>query len=150
MLKWILNKFRRNSGITANVLMVAPGMGSTRNWSEPEIPLESEYSPISRIICSLISKATKKHANKIKLELLEVENQISLEYISDQECEKTPPFPGYLWSSFVTSFPKFSTIELCQGIISDPETKEKWRFEYSKENSQILLSMIELDSLQQN
>ncbi len=145
MLKWILNKFGRNRVFNANVLMEPPSMGSTRNWSGPEIPLESEYSPISRLICDLLSKAKEKQATKVKLELLESENVISLEYISDQAYEKTPPFPGYLWSSFVTSFPKFSSIELCQGIISDPETNEKWRFEYSKENSQILLSMVKED-----
>ena len=118
-------------------------MGPTLNWSGPEIPLESKYSPISMLICSMLSQAKEKQATKVKLELIEGENNISLEYISDQACEKTPPYPGYLWSSFVTSFPKFSSIELCQGIIIDPETNEKWRFEYSKENNQILLSMIE-------
>jgi hypothetical protein len=143
MLKWILSKFGRNRVVAENVLTEPPNMGSTRNWSGPEIPLESEYSPISWSICGLLSKAKDKQATKVKLELLESEDNISLEYISDQACEKTPPFPGYLWSSFVTSFPKFSSIELCQGIIIDPKTNEKWRFEYSKENSQILLSMIE-------
>ena len=142
MLKWILNKFGRNRGFRANVLMEPPQMGPTYNWSGPEIPLESEYSPISMLICSMLSNAKEKQASKVKLELVEGENNISLEYISEQSCEKTPPYPGYLWSSFVTCFPKFSSIELCQGIINDPETNEKWRFEYSKENSQILLSYL--------
>ncbi|NLW84348.1 MAG: hypothetical protein GXY41_08105 [Phycisphaerae bacterium] len=144
MLKWILNKFRRNRVFTASGLMEPPIMGSTYNWSGPEIQLESKYSPISMLICDLLSEAKKKQATEVKLELIEGENNISVEYISEQASEKTPS-PGYLWSYFVTSFPKFSSIELCRGIISEPETNVKWRFEYSKEKSQILLSMIEGD-----
>ena len=91
----------------------------------------------------MFSQATKKHATTIKLDLLENEGDISVEYESDQACEETPPLPDFMWSCLATSIPKFASIEVCQRVLIDPTTEDTWRFSFTKETDTMLLSKLE-------
>lgn len=164
-LKQIFQKLLGKKRYTAVVLKEPPDMGPTRDWSGPEITLDPKNQPVimSRLICELLSQAEENHAVSIEFQLLasrdepktrdcfsskvsparrEGKGDVSIRYGTPESQKQQPNLPGYIWSSLVTSFPKFLSIESCQGVLIDPVTKEKWRFIFNKEANQISLNKI--------
>ena len=131
--------------VTANVLEEPRNLGPTRDWSGPELPLDSKEGPvvIAKLLCDIIAEAAKKNANQIRLNLLGEDANVNIEYQSREGSEQSPQLPGNAWSGLVTSIPRFASIESCQGVLTDPATKVKWRFKFSKESGSLVLSKVE-------
>ena len=144
-LKQILQKLRRKKRYAAACLKMPSDMGPTRDWSGPEILLDPKNQPIimSRLICDLLSHAEERHANSIVFHLLEGKGDVFVKYGSPDGQKQYPNLPGYLWSCLVTTFPKFMSIESCQGVLIDPATKEKWRFIFRKETNEMSLKKLD-------
>ena len=144
-LKQILQKLRRKKRYTATCLKEPSDTGPTRDWSGPEIALDRKNQPVimSGLICDFLSHAEESHADSIEFHLLEGKGDVSVKYGSPDGQEQEPNLPGYLWSCLVTAFPKFMSIESCQGVLTDPATKEKWRFIFRKETNEMSLKKVD-------
>ena len=147
MLKRIIQRLKRSKICAVNALEEPPDMGHTRDWSGPEIPLDPKSQPIiiSNLVCDILSEAAKKKAIAIKFSLPENSGDIDIEYTLPQGKEQSPELPGYLWYSLVTTIPRFTSLESCEGVPIDPATKEKWQFKYTKSANTFLLNKLNLE-----
>ncbi len=148
-MKNIRNLFKRARDVTATCLAAAPHAGPTSDWSGPEIPLAPDR-PISAVICGLFEAASKENANKIKLNLDEVKGHATLSMKASEDWLQAPGLGNDLWSHLVLFLPKVASIESCQGVIRDPASDDKWRFNFTKEDNQIILSKLDSSETKEN
>jgi hypothetical protein len=69
---------------------------------------------------------------------------------NSQDWEHMPGIGDDMWSHLILFLPQVSSIESLQGVIKDPATADEWRFNFSKENNQIMLSKIEPAETKEN
>ena len=148
-MKNIRNPFKKSKVVTATCLAAAPHAGPTSDWSGPEIPLAADR-PISAVICGLFEAASKENANKMKLNLDQVKGHATLSMRASEDWLQAPGLGDDLWSHLVLFLPKVASIESCQGVIKDPASDDRWRFNFTKENNQIMLSKIDSAESEEN
>jgi hypothetical protein len=142
-MKRLLNKiFKCRSNIHATCLSRFPCAGPTPDWTGPQIKLEKK-SPIAGLVCGLFEWALERKATKIRLDLNIAKGQAELSMKNSHDWESMPDIGIYMWSPLIFYLHQISSIESCQGVIKDPATKDKWRFNFTKNNNQIMLSKIE-------
>ena len=139
-----MRNITRNKAVTVNVLASPEHQEPVSDWSGPEIELHPNSQPIvlSQLICELLSEATRKEATAIQCQLQLSEKQIALELTVKDEQKDCPSLPAHLWPGLVTCFPRYISIEICEGTLTDPETGNHWRYRYSKKDNTIVLSKL--------
>ena len=119
-----------------------PHAGPTPDWTGPQTPL-AKNCPVAALVCGLFEWASERKATKIRLNLDKVKGHAKLSMKNSHDWEHMPGIGEDMWSHLVLFLPQISSIESLQGVIKDPATEDEWRFNFTKENNQIVLSKIE-------
>ena len=146
-MKWPIHLFRRSKGTPVTVLMAPPHVGPTLDWSGPEIPL-SGHQPIADYLCRLLDEASQRNAGSIRLRFDPGNDRATVQMNTPQGSQQIPAAPGFLWSPLIFLLPKVSSLESCQGVFTDPVQQHRWRFLFTRESGQILLTKLEAEDSQ--
>jgi hypothetical protein len=134
---------RKSKDVPASCLTQLPCeyTGPTPNWTGPESPLSLTSNPLANLLCELFAEASKRDSKTIKMTL--DAGQITTKIEANDDWATLPNQRDDLWTPIVFMLPKISSIESCQGVMKDPASDNKWRFNFTKENNQVMLSKIE-------
>jgi len=97
-------------------------------------------------VCDLLGQATQRGVKAIKFTMDQPHERIALQMGDSEGWQEIPGLDGAFWSGLVLYLPRISTIESCQGTITDPRSGEEWRFSFSKPDRHILLSKVPSDT----
>ena len=124
---WIFGRRKKAKKAIACCLGHTPYLGPEPDWTGPEIEFTCDYSPLTNVVCLLFNEAKKRDSSIIDLRLQKDEH-ITIKIKGSQESQDFPGLGDYLWSNLVIFLPKFSSIESCKGVITEPQTGDNWRF----------------------
>jgi hypothetical protein len=93
-----------------------------------------------------LEQATQQGAKAIRF-TLDQQHERTAVYLGDPDAwQEIHGLDEALWSGLVLYLPRISTIEVFQGIITDPRTGDQWRIHFSKADRQILLNKVVSDN----
>lgn len=142
----MLDQIKRRHGVNVTSLSPVPCRGPSPDWTGPDEPLIPTGGPFVTYLCGLLEQATQQGAKAIRFTLDQQHERTAVHLGDPDAWQEIPGLSQALWSGLVLYLPRISSIELFQGIITDPGSGDQWRLHFNKAEGQILLKKVVSDS----